>query len=165
MLNQRLSQNDFSRLILELGLPAEADSGGAVRAHANALLRFAQRNPQHQLDCGSLLRDILVEKAAEQVVVPPISPWMDPPPERDDLVGFRQALARDGFIIEGKDLRRALPETADLPVADDEGHAHSFKVPQGHLDQAIQAHADGNWASANVAPCRGIWVPQQSSAH
>ena len=47
-----------------------------------------------------------------------------------------------------------LPEVADLPNASNEVHMHlernGFVVPLGHLNQAINAHSRGEWASANA---------------
>ena len=75
-------------------------------------------------------------------------------------VAFAAGLKRDGFIlIEDEDqgmfqLHRMLPEVADLPNASDEVHMHlergGFVVALGHLQQAINAHSRGDWASANA---------------
>lgn len=47
-----------------------------------------------------------------------------------------------------------MPDFVDLPSADDEVHQllsrYDFEVPLGHLDQAIDAHARGQHASANA---------------
>lgn len=147
---RRLTQNEFTHLLLELDLPAEADQSGAVIARSNSLLRFAQDNPQHELDDGNLLWDTLVEKAAAQVRDPEPSSRAEP----EDQVTFRRALARDGYTVEGGTLRRSLPDIAGLAAADDEVHAllqaHQFTTPLGHLEQAIGNHAAGDWASANA---------------
>lgn len=51
-------------------------------------------------------------------------------------------------------LRRTLPQELGLPQADDEVHAlleqYHLDVPLGHLNQAIAAHARGDWAAANA---------------
>ena len=75
-------------------------------------------------------------------------------------VAFAAGLKRDGFIlVEDEDqrmfqLHRMLPEVADLPNASNEVHMHlernEFVVPLGHLNQAINAHSRGEWASANA---------------
>ncbi|WP_223119830.1 hypothetical protein [Salinicola corii] len=72
---------------------------------------------------------------------------------------FLRGLALDGYIVSWDDdartplLRAALPDEVDLPAADDEVHQllrqFGFIVPLGHLDQAIDAHARGDWAAAN----------------
>lgn len=66
---------------------------------------------------------------------------------------FVRALERDGYAIENQQLRRTLPPALNLPAADDEVHVllnrHNLTTPKGHLDQAIDNHARGNWASAN----------------
>ncbi len=63
------------------------------------------------------------------------------------------SIARDGFTIEDGQLRRTLPEVLELPAADDEVHLllnrYGLRTSLGHLEQAITAHTQGNWASAN----------------
>jgi hypothetical protein len=78
------------------------------------------------------------------------------PDESDFAVGFptlARALARDGFVVEGGRLRRAPLAAMDVPAADDEVHEllkrFGFSIAIGHLDQAIQSHADGRRAAAN----------------
>jgi hypothetical protein len=65
-----------------------------------------------------------------------------------------RSIERDGFIIDETGvLRRTLPEAIDLPAADDEVHIllerYQLATPKGHLDQAIRAHSESNWAAAN----------------
>jgi hypothetical protein len=46
-----------------------------------------------------------------------------------------------------------LPIEADIPEREDELNqlldTYGFSIPKGHLEQAISAHARGDWASAN----------------
>jgi hypothetical protein len=66
---------------------------------------------------------------------------------------FQHALERAGYGVEEGQIRRALPQTLDLPAADDELHTllnrFNLATPLGHLDQASEYHALGNWAAAN----------------
>ncbi|MGE0652171.1 MAG: hypothetical protein AB7P12_10520 [Alphaproteobacteria bacterium] len=72
---------------------------------------------------------------------------------------FCNGLKRDGFVLaeneeqQTTELRRMLPESADVAAADDEVHAllrdHGFTTPLGHLQQAIEAHSRDHWAAAN----------------
>ncbi len=72
---------------------------------------------------------------------------------------FARGLTRDGYVLAWDDygrnptLRAALPEELQLPATDDEVHellkGFRFTTPLGHLDQAIEAHARGDWAAAN----------------
>jgi hypothetical protein len=73
---------------------------------------------------------------------------------RRDFLPSIAALNATGSRSKTAKLRRALPEALDLPRADDEVHAlldkFQFATPKGHLDQAIAAHARGDWAAANA---------------
>lgn len=74
-------------------------------------------------------------------------------------VGFLRGLARDGFVLvpgshgNSASIRAALPNQIQLPQTDDEVHHllkhFRFSTPLGHLDQAIDAHARGDWAACN----------------
>jgi hypothetical protein len=67
---------------------------------------------------------------------------------------LNSGLVRNGFTVEGGQLRRSLPDSIDLPKADDEVHAllkqYGFSTAMGHLDQGIAAHTRGEWAGANA---------------
>jgi hypothetical protein len=106
-----------------------------------------QRDPQRSFD-GKLLADLVVEEAVSYVA-------RDLRFGRDEMHReFLRALERDGFAIDEGKLRRALPENLDLPAADDEVHVllarYQFVTTRGHLDQAIDAHARGQWAATNA---------------
>lgn len=78
---------------------------------------------------------------------------------RPEQAPFLRGLALDGYVVywekysQDPILRSALPNTVDLPAADDEVHNllkhFNFSVSLGHLDQAIDAHTRGDWAAAN----------------
>lgn len=64
------------------------------------------------------------------------------------------SLDRDGFEITGKGLKRKLPSV--FPVAEQEDQLISllekfgFDIAKGHYEQAVAAHARGEWAAANA---------------
>lgn len=99
------------------------------------------------------MQDVIVEKAAASVRSD-LSSWEDDAPSWvSDQKEFCRRLRVDGFVITDGNLRRSLPEDVNLPATQNELDRllvkHSFVVPAGHLKQAIEAHADGNWAAAN----------------
>ncbi len=62
-------------------------------------------------------------------------------------------LKRDGYIVQGKIIKKLLPEEiaeakteSELMTALDK---YEFSISKGHLTQATQNHSQGNWASAN----------------
>jgi hypothetical protein len=105
-------------------------------------------NPVIQYD-GRYVRELVVEEAALYAPTP-----FQPVPGFVQADRFLRALSRDGYTInENHETRPNLPLLADLPAAKDEIHSlltkHHLGTPQGHLKQAINCHADGNWAAAN----------------
>jgi len=73
---------------------------------------------------------------------------------------FLRALARDGYSLRvdaddgAVSLLPMVPPDLELPIVDDEVHQllkdFDLLEPLGHLDQAIAAHRQGNWASSNA---------------
>ncbi len=67
---------------------------------------------------------------------------------------FAHSLDRDGFEITDQGLKRKLPSI--FPVAEQEDQLvallekFGFDIARGHYDQAIAAHARGEWAAANA---------------
>ncbi len=105
------------------------------------LFRYLRDHPEARYD-GRDISDLVVEEAATYVF-----------PSDSISEAFVRALERDGYAVEDRQLRRTLPQVLDLPAASDEVHVlldrHNLTTPKGHLDQAIDAHARGNWAGAN----------------
>lgn len=97
-----------------------------------------------------MLGDAIVEKAASLL---PISEWEEPPAYSDVHRSFLRLLGIDGFTVVERVLQRSLPEEIELPQAQDDVirllNKYGFATPKGHLDQALEAHARGDWASAN----------------
>jgi hypothetical protein len=144
----------INRFLLEHDLE-NAVAGGSTRDRATALARYLLQYPEVLNEDGENLTDAVVE----QLVTDVIRGFVSYEGEFDydtfsQMYGeLNRALARDGFTVEGGQLRRNLPEALDLPQADDEVHEimrrQGFDVPSGHLDQAIAAYGRGEWAGAN----------------
>jgi hypothetical protein len=62
-------------------------------------------------------------------------------------------LKRDGYIVEGKTIKKLLPSEIEEAKTESELfmaiEKYKFEVSKGHLTQAILNHSQGNWASAN----------------
>src|SRR6266852_8423441 len=141
LLGRRLQYHGaFEDLMYRWELDSFAENpAGAIHQRCRQLFRHLKDNLDAKY-AGSSLLDLVVEEAARA--------------SRFDDHEFFRALERDGFILdEERTLRRTLPEVIDLPAADDEVHIlldrHGLATPKGHLDQAIRAHSEGNWAAAN----------------
>jgi hypothetical protein len=144
----------ITRFLLEHGLEGHVH-GPSMRDRATGVARYLLEDPDRLNEDGENLTDAVVNDLIGELI------------QRYtrygefDYEGFsahngalNRGLARDGFTVEGGRLRRTLPQQIDLPRADDEVHAlldqFGFEVPRGHLNQAIAAHARGDWAAANA---------------
>ena len=145
-----------NRFVLQYGLE-NAGIEGNLRDRANAVARHLLNAPDQLDDDGRNLTDTIVTDLVERAIAQcseRYSHTFDHTRFREEFPALHRGLERDGFTVEDGALRRALPETLDLPQADDEVHAlldsFHFVTPKGHLDQAIGAHARGDWAAANA---------------
>ena len=132
---------EFEDLVLRWELDQLEDRNGqAVHQRFRELFRYLRDNPDATYE-GRPLSDLVVEEAGRRVS------------EYQPGDAFVRALQRAGYFIEDGQLRRTLPETLDLPAADDEVHTlltrYNLATPLGHLDQAIRAHGQSDWAAAN----------------
>src|SRR5271166_3912964 len=145
----------LTRFLLEYGLDEVGDAG-SLRDRANAIARYLLRNPDATDDDDRNLTDSIVSRLVEEAIGSHthLVAGFDLDGFSDRYFDLQRALERDGFTVEGGELRRTLPEAVDLPQTDDEVHAlldrYGFAVPRGHLDQGIAAHARGDWAAANA---------------
>jgi hypothetical protein len=145
---ERLTQAKLTRFLYELGPEFPRWAGNeslSLPKRLNNVIGVYDQSPERLVSDGEALADVLVEKAMS-LLIPDIVLG-------DDEREFRRRLAIDGFVLRDGNLLRALPEDLRLPAVQDELSRllkkHSLIVPQGHLDQAVDAHSRGNWASAN----------------
>jgi hypothetical protein len=154
---ERFTHAEFSRFLHELGadFPRQVpDESVALKKRFNAFMGIYDEEPRRLIEGGDTLQDAIVEKAASLV--------------RDDLEfeeeegapqwyadqqKFRRRLEIDGFVIADGKIRATLPTDVGLPAVQDELHLlltkYDLSIASGHLDQALDAHAKGHWASAN----------------
>jgi len=157
--DRRTTHGSFTAFLIEQGAAVYEevrDEPIAFEKRLNDLKQFLDRNPAHPVD-GGLLADVIVEKAVTCLPVErPCRPW-DKSSESEPLpplaATFVRRLAADGFVVTDRTLRRELPIDMGVPEAESELvrllNRHGFAVAKGHLEQAFDNHADGNWASAN----------------
>lgn len=145
----------ISRFLLEHGLENDVAAGGSMRDRTTSLARYLLAHPEVLNEDAQNLTDAVVEGLVTDVVRTFVRYDGEFDYDRFSQTqgALNRALERDGFTVEGGQLRRALPNALDLPQADDEVHAIlnrvGFDVARGHLDQAIAAHGRGEWAGAN----------------
>ena len=132
--------------MLKLELDHLVSTGVNKESRANDIFRYLVRNPAARIN-GRPLARLVVESAVELALS------SDFHRKKGSFDALFRALERDGFVVREGQLRPALPGNLDLPAADDEVHLllklYGLKTSLGHLDQAITAHAQGDWAAAN----------------
>jgi hypothetical protein len=153
---ERLNMTQLTRFLLELGPDFPRWTGNETSSASkklNKLIGIYDQQPERIIDSNESLQEIIVQKAAS---VPPCqidNSDSDPLGILEREQKFHRQLALDGFVVTGGALRRSLPENLDLPTAQDEINRlldkHGFKTASGHLQQALDAHANGKWASSN----------------
>src|SRR5882762_4709345 len=144
----------ITRFLLEHGLENQV-AGASMRDRASALARHLLEDSERLDEDGQNLTDAVVEELENGA----IGRFVHYDNEFDyeafsrSYGALNRALARDGFTVEDGQLRRTLPQALELPKTDDEVHTllgqYHLDVPLGHLNQAIAAHARGDWAAAN----------------
>jgi hypothetical protein len=102
---------------------------------------------------GELLARILVERAVSCLPPPPETEWAYAPPTTPAMESFKRILEQDGFTVTDGALRRVLPTDIGLPETESELmrllEAYQLSTAKGHLKQALDIHARGDWAGAN----------------
>jgi hypothetical protein len=145
----------ITRFLLEHGLENDV-VGASMRDRANSTARYLIHNPDQNGEEGENLSDSVVQALVNDAVANCTSRALGFDGERfaERYASLNRALERDGFTVENGELRRTLPAALDLPAADDEVHSlldeFQLEVAAGHLNQAITAHARGDWAAANA---------------
>ena len=153
MLDGKLSQAKFSRFVLKLGeefsrwIPGENLS---LLKRVNGLIELYDQQPERKLDDGRYLALAIVEKAVELEDNPMTRPWAEEKPEPSALA---KSLQLDGFEVENGKLKSQLPLISGNASDEDQVtlllQKFGFSVTLGHLQQALNAHTRGDWASAN----------------
>ncbi|MCU1223924.1 MAG: hypothetical protein JWQ42_2017 [Edaphobacter sp.] len=139
------------RLTLELIVPLGPQLSVAKKCSSVARAVLAQPASTIQtLDGPQTLSESLIREAVAKC-----SMTMENPLE----ARLRRGLGLDGFVPvwDERDrrltIRAALPELVGFIGVDDELHellrSFTFMIPEGHLTQAVDAHARGDWAAAN----------------
>ena len=149
------SHAGINRFLLEHALEDSIENGSCATRGMN-LARYLMNHPDYPDQDGGNLTDTVIGQIIGRAIESSQSGY----PRQFNYGDFQtayealhRALERDGFTVEDGTIRRTLPRAFDLPAADDEVHVlldrYGFATSRGHLDQAIAAHARGDWAAAN----------------
>jgi hypothetical protein len=151
------THDDLTRCFLKLDQDLAARCGdGTLSNRFNHLIKFTDEDRGNMVEDGTLLQDALVSEAVKRLrPMRAVIPWKkaEPLPSNPDDEAFLRFLELDGFSVTNGILRHTLPADMELPATKDEMtrllDKHNFPVAKGHLEQALDAHARGDWAAAN----------------
>jgi hypothetical protein len=109
-------------------------------------MRYLIENPDAAAPNGTPLVQAIIEHLLYRFRALP-----DPLEQFPELVN---SLDHDGYILDERGLRRKLPD--QIPIATQENELielltqFNLDVAKGHYEQAVAAHARGDWAAANA---------------
>jgi hypothetical protein len=155
VLESRYSQAEITSLLTDFGphvyRAIRSETDASAKRRMNDLKQFVDAHPAHQVDDG-LLENVFVERAAS-LFPKPDPDWSDQGALLPVMEKFKRALEQDGFVVTAGSLRRTLPADIRLPGIESDLvrllDRHGFGTAKGHLEQAMENHARGNWAAAN----------------
>jgi hypothetical protein len=139
------THNEVEQFCIEFGIE-EAISRTYIKEKETAIAKYLIANSNQNGPNGSLLVVEIFEYAIKNH-----RGWESFPVRHPELAN---SLDRDGFEVTNKGLKRKLP--AMFPVAEQEDQLISllekfgFDIARGHYEQAVAAHARGEWAAANA---------------
>lgn len=139
----------IENLALEYELSEVLGDGGIAKKESR-LARHLVDNPELKGYSGASLVHELIEKAIQSKCQPT---WGGPLDPADALPELVNSLKQDGFVVVDYRLARMIPDAVPVADAQDELsrllHKYEFETAAGHLEQALAAHARGDWAAAN----------------
>lgn len=153
---EEIRHSGIDRYVLEHGLEDVIPGEFANKQkRVTSLARYLLQVPEQLDEDGRNLTDVIVKERVAAAIKCCTSSYAGFDYERFQrhYRSLHRGLTRDGFTVRGGQLQRALPKELDLPQAQDEVHAlldtYTLATARGHLDQAITAHGQGDWAAAN----------------
>ncbi len=139
------THDEVERFSIEFDIE-DAISGRYVKEKVTSIAKYLISNPEALGPNGSVLPIELLEYAIKNYSG--FKPFSEKYPE------LAHSLDRDGFELTNEGVRRKLPEI--LPTVEQENQLisllekHGFDIAKGHYEQAVAAHARGEWAAANA---------------
>jgi hypothetical protein len=154
---EEMSHSEITRYALEHGLEDVVPERFVNKqGRATSLAKYLLKSPKRLDANGCNLTDVVVRERIASAITGCTCSYdgFDYEVFQRKYRALHRGLKRDGFTVRDGQLRSTLPEDVDLPQTDDEVHfllrEYNFDTALGHLDQAIDAHAQGSWASANA---------------
>jgi len=139
------THDEVERFGIEFDLE-DTISGRYLKAKETSIAKYLISNPDIPGPDGATLIMEILEYAIKTYHGSKSFPVAHP-----ELV---HSLDRDGFEVTSEGVRRKLPDI--LPIVEQENQLvflldkHGFDIAKGHYEQAVAAHARGEWAAANA---------------
>ena len=117
-----------------------------IKQKETSIAKYIISNPEALGPNGSILAIEIIEYI--------IKHYSGFEPISESYPELARSLDRDGFELTNKGLRKKLP--AALPIVEQEDQLISllekfnFNTAKGHYEQAVAAHARGDWAASNA---------------
>ncbi len=138
------THDQINRFRLTLALD-DVISPGYMNERETSIAQYLVDNPDAQGPQGGPLALEIVEYVAEQLG------GFEYFAERNPTLV--NSLERDGFALTESGIRRTIPSALPLATQEDELlrllDRHQLNTARGHYEQAIAAHARGDWAASN----------------
>lgn len=136
---------EVEEFALEFALEKKV-SGPYIKQKEASIMRYLIENPGASAPNGTPLIQAVIEHLLSR-----FRGYVEPLEQFPELVN---SLDHDGWILDQKGLRRKLPD--EIPIAVQENKliqmltGLGFDVAKGHYEQAVAAHARGDWAASNA---------------
>lgn len=165
---ERFNHSDIDRIIAIFGFRSRAESEKVSKTAKSTDIFIELKSSDKTGPFGGDIKMELLEYVVDRYFkVNPMN-WEEGDVVyggNDGTISFKNAfsnshknlansLKRDGYIIEGKTIKKQLPE--EIEEANIESQLETllkefgFEQSKGHLSQAIDNHTSGNWAGANA---------------
>jgi len=148
---ESLTHAEIGRFLLKFGLEKVAPQKlGSKMSRVNAVIGYLIENHDEKGPFGANLTFEIIEDVLKIIYSNKYSRKI-----KEHLPELINSLKHDSYIItdEGS-LKRMLPESIKLVEREYELNSlldkFGFTTAKGHIDQAINAHSRGEWASANA---------------
>lgn len=142
------THNEVEEIAIEYELE-EVISGQYIKEKETSISRYLIENPHLIGPNGANLQYEILELAVKNH-----NKRFRLKPFKDEYPDLINALKKDGYKIEGHNVRQILP--SQIPLVSQENEleilldTHNFNVAKGHYEQAIAAHGRSDWAAANA---------------
>ncbi|MDG2531543.1 hypothetical protein [Caulobacter endophyticus] len=146
---------DFTAFLMELGpsiYQLIRTDQVSLKNRMSDLKGVFDQDPTAMID-GEPLARVLVERAVSKLPGEPKHSWSPPVQLTPAMETFKRTLEMDGYTVTDGVLRRILPADIGLPETESELlrllDVYQLHTAKGHLRQAMDTHARGDWAAAN----------------